>query len=225
MIVGRVVPGAIDSLDEFCVPNAFVLVCMSSSGAQEPTSTTNPLKLKNNRMVICNTGMLCLQASLTNAILILLDENYASNMLLEGPLPPRILFAGAARWVNAHAKRVILNPARLGSAVQGANCECFVAKKSGILLLSVFTRNFDHFVCVDGARRMILDWVEQFPLLLGVESLKCCVGCAYDFKRVLEMERVDELLHSEKRLLQASLSEVEEVKAEQEVGQKFVMTE
>lgn len=68
---------------------------------------SNPFEFKEDRMFICETGMLCLEASLTNTILLLVDENYASDVLLKEPLLPMVSFTGATKWVSAYAKNLI----------------------------------------------------------------------------------------------------------------------
>lgn len=50
-------------------------------------------------MIICPTGMLCLQASVTNAIVLVVDDDYASNVLLKGQIPSIVSFASVVRWV------------------------------------------------------------------------------------------------------------------------------
>lgn len=48
-------------------------------------------------------------------------------------------------------------------------------------LVRLRRKNVDHLVCVSSKLRQILDAVEQYPLKMSEESLKCCVRDTSNF--------------------------------------------
>lgn len=91
---------------------------------------------------------------------LVVDEDYSCTVILEEPQAPMISFAGTARWINTHAKLVILNRICFDYGAHDGKKKFLISQRSHVLLLRQHTHNFYLFGCMYAAIHMILDCID-----------------------------------------------------------------
>eukprot|EP00737_Agarophyton_chilense_P003493 gb/GEZJ01004105.1/.p1 GENE.gb/GEZJ01004105.1/~~gb/GEZJ01004105.1/.p1 ORF type:complete len:272 (+),score=13.47 gb/GEZJ01004105.1/:1403-2218(+) len=85
----------IDALDSYCYRYPLVPVRVSSPGARPSSECTSEHELRGDRIIVCKTAEVCLQASLANAISEVIGEEYAREVMLNPVLP--VMLSSKAR--------------------------------------------------------------------------------------------------------------------------------
>ncbi|KAI0558643.1 hypothetical protein FGB62_196g06 [Gracilaria domingensis] len=157
---------------------------VSSSGARGLNESVQKFELREDRMLVCKTNNLCLQASLANAIALAADEEYAQEVMFKAALPSMLSSTHAERWCNDYEKPVVLQRVHIP---KGTELAWLLKQTAGVYLVRLYGRNVDHVISVSSELRQVLDPVEQFPVRLWEECIRECAGNARFFEKILEI--------------------------------------
>lgn len=180
---------AIDSLDRYCLQNPTVPVRVSTPGHRPQFESMVKHRIEGESIMVSNTVHFCLQASLINGVERVAGEGYVKSGMMTTELPALLNFAEASQWLRQNSGAVSLVPIK--RELLGTEEISWAAKQtSGVFLMRLRARNFDHVICIDADKQQILDAVEPCPLKLSEEAIRSCACKESTNLRVMELRRV-----------------------------------